>query len=318
MTPTPPAPAEAAGSLLARLRIRMDLEGAPLPEESRAVFAEARRLYDEAERSPGDPEAPATIAIGRAFLALLELRAYAEASPWSEWYDDETGPALDEAEEDDEENGGAGRPLAEEAARAAREAFDADPADPLVPFCLGLALKWLGDGEGARAAFFEAVQRDPGDFEALAHLHELGGEPAAPDGAPAARWHAFVLVTERVRITNSDWATVVTAYGSPAAARTAVDAALDTYFQDDIGDDRLGDFFQVRLEVHVPPGPGEAAPDRRGTALDPTPHIRGSGKGFSVDWAAVGLPDRLEAPLPPGRPVRMGGGICFPGPILPG
>lgn len=125
-------------------------------DEIGALLAEARASYDAAEHTD-----VATVAIGRSLIAAFELRLCIDVENElnSGWDYDLEGPPLNGVEEDDWDD--VSRPVAERAAEAARAAMDADPEDPLVPIHLGHALAWLGDRDGAVAAYREALRRDP-------------------------------------------------------------------------------------------------------------------------------------------------------------
>ncbi|MDA2811290.1 hypothetical protein O4J56_11665 [Nocardiopsis sp. RSe5-2] len=274
-----------------------------------ALLAEAGACYDAAETADAAADG-ATVAIGRSLIAEFELRLCidVENDLNSGWDFDWDGPPLNGVEEDDED--GVSRPVAVRAAEAARAAMDADPQDPLVPVHLGHALAWLGDRDGAVAAYREALRRDPFDDQADACLEVLGAgngpadaREADPRPSPPPRPYAFALLREEARIANSEWITAGRVFGTPAALREAAEAGLrDT---GDITRDDLDDFVRLQVDVHRPGRP-VAAFDLTGRV--PTEPQEGP---FRIDWSGVPLDEPLTPPIPPGRPVRVGSLLCF-------
>ncbi|MGW0802622.1 hypothetical protein [Nonomuraea sp. NPDC002799] len=120
-------------------------------DEIGALLAEARACYNAAEHAD-----PAAVAMGRSLIASFELRLCTDVENQlsSGWDYDLEGPPLNGVEEDD------GDDVSRPAAEAARAALNADPEDPLVPIHLGHALAWLGDRDGAVAAYREALRHE--------------------------------------------------------------------------------------------------------------------------------------------------------------
>src|SRR5690606_3191790 len=108
----------------------------------------------------------------------------------------------------------------------------------------------------------------------------------------------FVLVTERFRITDSDWATVVTAYGSPTAARATLDAPSAPTSRTTSETTASATSSKCAWRYTPLPVPGRASPSAGPPSASPT------------GW---------RPRLPPGRLERMDGTTCFPGliPRLP-
>ncbi|GAA1097602.1 hypothetical protein ACFQXA_36525 [Nocardiopsis composta] len=156
------------------------------------------------------------------------------------------------------------------------------------------------------------MRRDPGDIESLAHLSELDGKPAVPDGDPLSRRHAFVLVTERFRITDSDWATVVTAYGSPAAARATLDAPSAPTSRTTSETTASATSSKCAWRYTPLPVPGRPSSTRPRTSTAP-------GRASPSAGPPSASPTGWRPRLPPGRLERMDGTTCFPGliPRLP-
>ncbi len=185
------------GFLGARLAMA-DLE--LLAGDFAAALREAARAV---EVSRGDPEALVKAA---EIAALLGRPVQAE-----EWYRRAcaAAPRLPAARE------GLARALSQrsraalmqgkgaDAVRAAREAVRVDPAGPGPRFCLGDALRGAGDGEGAAAAYREALERGGGDAarDACASLHLAKARAAAVAGSvDAARRAVEAALAEGPRV----------------------------------------------------------------------------------------------------------------------
>ncbi|MEU1667111.1 tetratricopeptide repeat protein [Streptomyces sparsogenes] len=270
-------------------------------DEIGPLLAEARASYDTAEHTD-----VATVAIGRSLIAALELRLCTDVENElnSGWDYDLEGPPLNGVEEDDWDE--VSRPVAERAAEAARAAMDADPEDPLVPIHLGHALAWLGDRDGAVAAYREALRRDPFDEQAdtcLEMLEVETGPPPTLDTSP--RSYAFALLREKSRISNSEWIDIGHVYRTLAAARGAAEARLRE--TGDLTRQDLDNFIKLELDVHRP-GQPIATFDLMGRI--PSEPKEGLGP-FRFDWSDVPLDEPLEPSLPPGRPVRIKNLLCF-------
>ncbi|AXK36140.1 hypothetical protein DVA86_29665 [Streptomyces armeniacus] len=282
-------------------------------------LAEARRHCDEAERrsAPDDAETAATLAVLRAAAATFALWHCVDAEACCD-FDDDDGTLLNGMCEEDAE--GVSRPLAEQAVEAARAALHVDPGDALVPLYLGHALTWSGDREGAVHAYEEALRRDPWDScarAALMHLDALpDGERTLPDGESwdEARFtkprpelshgrHGFVLLRLCSWVDNNNPDSGYFLFDSFAAARAFADEALtgDNFDFEDGDDEEEGAF----LYVHRPGQP--VAEYDLGSRV----RIGSDGEPDRIDWPEVPDPVPLESPLPPGRPLRIGGRTCF-------
>ncbi|MEV6125627.1 hypothetical protein AB0M05_02215 [Streptomyces violaceusniger] len=273
--------------------------------ENVELLADARRCCDEAEGKavPGDAETAATIAILRSMSATLSLRHTVLFNVNCD-FDDDDGTLLNGMEEYDEEC--VSRPLAEQAVQAARAALNADPEDPLIPLYLGHALTWSGDRDGAVAAYEEAIRRDPRDGCAQSGLECLG---AAPNSRPSPNemsrgHHGFALLRGCVWISNNDSDSESLLFGSVADARAHIDRRLSTYLT---GDDLEDEGSELVLQVH--------RPGRQIIEYDLNARIRQGPDDdpLRIDWAGIPAHEPLKSPLPPGRPLRIGGHICFYG-----
>jgi tetratricopeptide (TPR) repeat protein len=268
-------------------------------DEIGALLAEARACYDAAEHADA-----AAVAIGRCLIAAFELRLCIDVENQlnSGWDYDWDGPPLNGVEVDDWDD--VSRPIATRAAEAAQAAMDADPEDPLVPFQLGHALAWLGDRDGAVAAYREALRRDPFDEQADACLEMLEVETDPPPALTASpRSYAFALLRAKLRISNSDWADVGHVCRTLADARDAAEARLRE--TGDLTREDLDGYIKLELDVHRP-GQPVATFDLMGRI--PSEPKQGP---FRFDWSDVPLDEPLEPPLPPGRPVRIENLLCF-------
>ncbi|WP_433475451.1 tetratricopeptide repeat protein [Spirillospora sp. CA-142024] len=266
-------------------------------DEIGVLLGEARACYEGAE--------PATAAIGRSLIAAFELRLCTDVEHEvnSGWDYDLDGPPLNGVEEDDWDD--MSRPAAERAAEAARAALDADPGDPLVPIHLGHALAWLGDRDGAVAAYREALRRDPFDDLAATCLDALGAESGPPPTVPqpGPRSYGFALLREEARIGNSEWIEIGRVFGTVGAAREAADARLRE--TGDLTRQDLGDFIKLELGVHRP---GRPVATFELMSRIPSRPVEGP---FRIDWSGVPLGRPPELRLPPGRPVRIQNLLCF-------
>jgi tetratricopeptide (TPR) repeat protein len=269
-------------------------------DEVGALLAEARACYDAAEHADSG-----TVAIGRSLLAAFELRLCTDVENQlnSGWDYDLEGPPLNGVEEDDGDD--VSRPAAERAAEAARAALDADPEDPLVPILLGHALAWLGDRDGAVAAYREALRRDPYDDQADTCLEMLEAETDPPPPAPetSPRSYAFALLREEVRTGNSEWTTIGHVFRTLAAARDAAEAKLRE--TGDLTREDLDGFIKLELAVHRP-----GQPVTTFELMGRIPSEPNEGP-FRFDWSDLLLDEPLDSPLPPGRPVRLENLLCF-------
>ncbi len=267
-------------------------------DEIGALLAEARVCYDTA----GHADA-ATVAIGRSLIAAFELRLCIEVDNQlnSGWDYDLEGPPLNGVEEDDWD--GVSRPVAARAADAARAAMDADPEDPLVPIHLGHALAWLGDRDGAAAAYREARRRDPFDEQADTCLEMLEVQTDPPPVLKTPRSYAFALLHEQLRTGNSDWIDIGHVCRSLAAARDTAEARLRE--TGDLTREDLDVSIKLELEVHRP-----GQPVATFDLMDRIPSEPKEGP-FRFDWSEVPLDEPLEPALPPGRPVRTANLLCF-------
>ncbi|GAA2086482.1 tetratricopeptide repeat protein [Actinomadura alba] len=273
--------------------------------ENAELLATARQFCDEAEEEavPGDAEAAATIAILRSMAATFSLR-HAVLFNVNCDFDDDDGTLLNGMEEHDEEC--VSRPLAEQAVQAARAALNADPEDPLVPLYLGHALTWSGDRDGAVAAYEEAMRRDPWDGCAQSSLEYLD---AAPSGRPSPNEmscgrHGFALLRGCFWISNNDWDSESLLFRSVADARAHVDKRLSAYLtQDDLDDEDA----ELVLQIH--------RPGRHIAEYDLNARIQQEpdDEPSRIDWSGIPVHEPLESPLPPGRPLRIGGHTCFHG-----
>ncbi|MFI6764785.1 tetratricopeptide repeat protein [Streptomyces sp. NPDC050355] len=287
---------ERASGLLAQCASRFwDDHGT---DEIGALLAEARACYDAAEHAD-----VATVAIGRSLIAAFELRLCTDVENQlnSGWDYDLEGPPLNGAEEDDWDD--VSRPVAARAAEAARAAMDADPEDPLVPIHLGHALAWLGDRDGAVAAYREALRRDPFDEQADTCLEMLEVKVDPPPALKSPRSYAFALLREKLRTSNSDWVDIGHVCRSLAAARDTAEARLRE--TGDLTREELDGFIKLELDVHRP-GQPVATFDLMGRI--PSEPKEGP---FRFDWSEVPLDEPLEPPLSPGRPVRIENLLCF-------
>ncbi|MFC3998208.1 tetratricopeptide repeat protein [Nocardiopsis sediminis] len=273
--------------------------------ENPGLLAGARRCCDEAEAAlSGDAEAAATIAVLRAVAATFALRHTVLFDVACD-FDDNDGTLLGGMERYDAK--GVSRPLADEAVRTAREALDADPHDPLVPLYLGHALTWSGDRDGAVAAYREALHRDPGDRCALSCLRYLKAAPKkrpSPDPMSRGR-HGFALVRDCHMISNNDSDSGSSLFASAADARAHVDRELDSLVT---GEDLEGQEGELLLQIHRP---GRPVAEYDLNARIPEEPEDGP---LRIDWSGIPLDEPLEPPLPPGRPLRIGGHLCFPFP----
>ncbi|GAA1524769.1 hypothetical protein GCM10009678_02550 [Actinomadura kijaniata] len=275
-------------------------------EEIADHLAEAERLYDSfTDQTPGDVESAATVAIGRSTVAAFALRLCVDVEHGLNggWDWDHEGPPLGEMEEWDED--GVSAAAAERAVRVARAALDADPDDPLVPLQLGQALAWIGDRDGAVAAYAEALRRDPWDGAAGECLGMLDVDPPKPPPADpvSRRRYGFAALRVEDRVTNSEWFEQRRLYGSLAAARADADAAV----RDDEGLERelLEHTLRLELEVRLP-----GRPVTTYDLISRVPDHPDVGP-FAIDWSGVPVDEPLEPPLPPGRVLRMDGMPCF-------
>ncbi|MBO2453447.1 hypothetical protein J4573_40585 [Actinomadura barringtoniae] len=267
-------------------------------DEIGALLAEARACYDAAEGAD-----PATVAIGRSLIAAYELRLCTDVEHEvnSGWDYDMDGPPFNGVEEEDwDEVTG---PAAERAAEAARAAIDADPEDPLVPIHLGHALSWLGDRDGAVAAYHEALRRDPGDDLAETCLEQLEAEvPHYQE--PEPRSYAFVVLREESRISNSEWAESGHVFGTFGQVRAAADGMLGN--SGDLTREDLDGFIKLELTVHRPGRDAIVVPDLvKHVPREP------DGGPFRIEWADVRVDDISESVLALGRPVRIGNLLHF-------
>ncbi|MFC9758849.1 tetratricopeptide repeat protein [Streptomyces sp. NPDC056921] len=268
-------------------------------DEIGALLAEARTCYDAAEQAD-----PATVAIGRSLIAAFELRLCTDVENQvnSGWDYDLEGPPLNGVEEDDWDD--VSRPVAERAAEAARAALDADPEDPLVPIHLGHALAWLGDRDGAVAAYREALRRDPYDDQADTCLEMLEAETGpSPALKTSPRSYAFALLREKLRISNSEWIDIGHVCRTLASARDAAEAKLRE--TGDLTREELDGFIKLELDVHRP-----GQPVATFELMDRIPSEPNEGP-FRFDWSDVPLDEPLEPPLPPGKPLRIENLMCF-------
>ncbi|RLV78711.1 hypothetical protein D3C57_110040 [Streptomyces rapamycinicus NRRL 5491] len=302
-------------------------------EEIADRLAEAGRLYDSVagRAAPGDAaprdvetadveiadtEVAATIAIGRSTIAAFALRLAVDVDHDlnSGWDWDEDGPPLGEMEWDED---GVTTALADQSAAAARAALDADPDDPLVPLQLGHALTWIGDREGAVAAYEEALRRDPWDGTAHERLERLEVTPAPAEPPPPAgagdpisrRPYGFAVLHEQGRISHSDWFEERRLFGTLSAARADAEACLrDT---GDLERELLDGMLKLELEIHRP-----GRPVTTYDLIARVPDAPDTGP-FDIDWSGIPLDQPLESPLPPGRLLRMDDSACFYGPREP-
>lgn len=247
-------------------------------------------------------------------------------------FDHNDGAELDGLGELDKK--GVTRGLTEEAVRTARAALDVAPDDPFVPLHLGHALTWSGDRDGAVAAYEEALRRDPWEITARNCLKFLD---ALPDGLPdpevkswdeSKSWlgdpyispdshgvHGFFLLRLFYWTGNNNHDHAFLLFDSAADVREYVDCLTspggdhpryahhdgEEQDEDDYEDEDDG----LVLTVHQP-GKPIVEYDLRRYALVPP-----DGGRHTVDWARVPLPDPVEAPLPPGRPLRINTRSCF-------
>lgn len=263
-----------------------------------ALLDEARALYDDVP--PGDPVRDATVAVGRSVLATTALRLLLDGHPGLGWDFDEEGPMLcGLGDWDDEE---VSRPLTEEAVRMARAAFNASPEDPLVPMHLGMTLTWLGDGDGAAAAYREALRRDPTDELAVECLQGLGEEAAV--GEARERSHAFALLLDERRVSNSGWISDHRVFPGVPAARRAAEEIVRDYDGGDVLREELPSRLDLTLETHRP---GAAV-----ITLDVVAMVAPGDGPFRVRWPDAPDPASASA-LVAGRIMRLGGRNWFPG-----
>lgn len=279
--------------------VRLSLLGRHRHREIGALLAEARACYDDAEHAD-----PATVAIGHCLITAFELRLCidVENEMNSGWDYDLEGPPLNGIDEEDCDD--VSRPVAERAAEAARAALDADPEDPLVPIQLGHALAWLGDRDGAVAAYREALRRDPSDEQADTCLELLEVEsspPPTPEASP--RSYAFAVLRAKFRISNSEWGDMGHVFGTFVAAREAAEKMLGE--TGDLTREDLDSFMKLELDVHRPGQPVATFELMRRIPAEPNEGP------FQFDWSDVPLDESLEPPLPPGRPVRIENSLCF-------
>jgi tetratricopeptide (TPR) repeat protein len=218
---------------------------------------------------------------------------------------------------------GVSGPLATQAIQVARAALDADPTDPLVPLYLGHALTWSGDRDGAVAAYEEAMRRDPGDRCARSNLRYLD---AAPGRRPSPSemshgHHGFALLRWGFWISNNDWDTGFLLFSSVAEARAHIDEKfMGPLPLPDHGDEEERDeeeldegerdedegAKQMLLQIH--------RPGQRIAEYDLNARTRAEpGKPLRIDWSGIPVDERWESPLPPGRPLRVDGRLCFYG-----
>ncbi|MES4907166.1 MULTISPECIES: tetratricopeptide repeat protein [unclassified Streptomyces] len=279
------------------------------------LLEEASRCYDAVARklSPDDVETAvtaATVAVGRSTVAALALtRCVLDEldCDWS-WEEESDGPYLGHMRELDED--GISEPLVARAIEAAREALDADPGDPLVPLQLAHALCWSGDRDGAVAAYAEVLRRDPEDRVARDRLDELGEEVPEDDdfdGTGSPDRYAFALVRAEAGNASWGWSSTATASGSVAAARSDADAVLGSLADADLTWEELSEMLRLTLEIHRP-----GQPVTRFDLIGHVPAEPRSGS-FLIDWPGIPEGEPLDPPLPPGRPVRIGGQTCFYG-----
>ncbi|MFD8380943.1 tetratricopeptide repeat protein [Streptomyces sp. NPDC059679] len=287
------------------------------------LLADVGRCCDEAEEAAasGDEEAAATLAILRSMAATFALRRAALFTVACD-FDDEDGTLLDGLGTHDK--AGVSGPLATQAIQAARAALDADPTDPLVPLYLGHALTWAGDGDGAVAAYEEAMRRDPGDRCARSNLRYLDAAPGRrpPPSEMSHGGHGFALLRWGFWISNNDWDTGFLLFSSVAEARAHID---EKRYTDDVrgesdeeewdegdeewdeGEDEDEGAKQTLLQIHRP-GQRIAEYD-----LNARTQTGPGGQPLRIDWSDIPVDERWESSLPPGRPLRIDGRLCFYG-----
>ncbi|MDX3232409.1 hypothetical protein [Streptomyces sp. ME19-01-6] len=321
----PNAPLLRANSLLATCEYY--LRHSDGEREIPGLLADAGHCCGEAEEAaaPGDEEAAATLAILRSIAATFALRHAALFTVACD-FDDVDGTLLGGMGKYDK--AGVSGPLATQAIQAARAALDADPADPLVPLYLGHALTWSGDRDGAVAAYEEAIRRDPGDRCArsnLRYLEAAHGRRPSPSGMSHGR-HDFALLRWGLWISNNDWDTGFLLFSSVAEARAHVDEKFmgslplpdhgdeeewdegeldEEEWDEDEGEDEGAK--QTLLQIHRP-GQRIAEYD-----LNARTRAEPGGKPVRIDWSGIPVDERWESPLPPGRPLRIDGRVCFCG-----
>lgn len=294
-----------AGRLLAeswqQLRFATDVE------EITGKLAEAGRLYDAVTRqaAPGDTETAPTVAIGRSTIAAFALRLCVDVDhdlgTGCDW--DDEGPPVGEMEWDEERVSAA---FAEQAVVAAQASLDADPDDSLVPVQLGHARAWIGDRQGAAAAYEEALRRDPWDGAARWCLERLGmNTPEPPPAEPVSRRpYGFAVLNEAHLFTDSDTVDEGLLFGSLADVRAYADAELRD--PGGLAEGILRDGRFLELEIHLP---GKAVTTYDLIARVPA---RAANAGsFHIDWSGIPIDAPMESPLPPGRILRIDGRPCF-------
>ncbi|MGW3568108.1 tetratricopeptide repeat protein [Streptomyces sp. NPDC000941] len=320
----PNAPLLHANSLLATCEYY--LRHSDGEREVPGLLADVGNCCDEAGEvaASGDEEAAATLAILRSIAATFALR-YAVLFTVACDFDDEDGTLLGGMGKHDK--AGVSGPLATQAIQVARAALDADSMDPLVPLYLGHALTWAGDRDGAVAAYEEAMRRDPGDRCARSSLRYLGAAPGRrpSPGEMSHGRHGFALLRWGFWISNNDWDTGFLLFSSVAEARAHIDekryaedvrGELDEEEWDedewDEGEEDLGDgedegAKQTLLQIHRP-GQRIAEYD-----LNARTRAESGDKPLRIDWSDIPVDEQLEPPLPPGRPLRIDGRLCFYG-----
>ncbi|GAA2460272.1 hypothetical protein GCM10010191_95920 [Actinomadura vinacea] len=168
-----------------------------------------------------------------------------------------------------------------------------------------MALKWLGDREGACQAFVEALRRDPWDQIARHQLEDLGGAPSEepPPDPVWRRPYGFALLRAEVRVSNSDWDTYAWLFDSVPSACAWGDHVVGAYWEG-TELESFKDLLHLEVELRAP---GAAIVTHEVTGRI----VRTGTRAFIIDWKSVPLPEEIASPLPAGRPIRVGGSTYF-------
>ncbi|MES4907508.1 MULTISPECIES: hypothetical protein [unclassified Streptomyces] len=244
------------------------------------LLADVGRCFDEAGEvsASGDEEAAATLAVLRSTAATFALR-HAVLFTVACDFDDEDGTLLGGMGKYDK--AGVSGPLATQAVQAARAALEAPGRRP-------------------------------------------------PRSGMSHGRHGFALLRWGFWISNNDWDTGFLLFSSVAEARAHIDEKFtdllappnhgdeeewdeeewdegeeDSDEDEDEGEDAGAK--QTFLQIHRP-GQRIAEYD-----LNARTRTGPGGEPLSIDWSGIPVDGRLESPLPPGRPLRIDGRLCFYG-----